>query len=79
MGPHGSKMKNQRFCSTVIVILEINSLFSPPWLAGTQGCDSFPRHLDLALASKKTNEGLNSFGVKVVYIRPFFCNYATRV
>ena len=27
-------------------------------LPGTEGCDSFPKRLDLALALNKTNEGV---------------------
>ena len=57
VGPHGSKMKNWRFCSygnfgdKIILFV---------CLPGTQGRDSFLRHLDLSLAPNKTNGGVKS-------------------
>ena len=43
-------------CS-MVVILEINiTIFT--CLLSSDGCDSFPKHLDLALAPNKTNKGV---------------------
>ena len=40
-----------------MVILEINiTVFA--CVLSIEGCDSFPKHLDLALAPNKTNEGV---------------------
>ena len=40
-----------------MVILEIKiTVFT--CLLGSEGCDSFPEHLDLALAPDKTNKGV---------------------
>ena len=40
-----------------MVILEIKiNVFA--FLLSSEGCDSFPKHLDLALAPNKTNEGV---------------------
>ena len=40
-----------------MVILEIKiTVFT--CLLSSEGCDSFPKHLDLALAPNKTNEGV---------------------
>ena len=40
-----------------MAILEIKiTVFT--YLPGTEGCDSFPERLDLALAPNKTNEGV---------------------
>ena len=41
----------------VMVILEIKTTIFTCMLS-SEGCDSFPKHLDLALASNKTNEGI---------------------
>ena len=41
----------------VMVILEIKTTVFTCMLSG-EGCDSFPKHPDLALASKKTNGGV---------------------
>ena len=42
-----------------MVIFEIKIAVST-CLPGTEGCDSFPRNLDLALAPNKTNEGVKN-------------------
>ena len=48
-------MKNWKF--VVMLILEIKiTVFA--CLLSSEGCDSFPNHLDLALAPNKTNEGV---------------------
>ena len=48
----------------VMVILEIKiTVFT--CLPGTHGCDRFPRHLDLALASKQQMKGLRANGTSV--------------
>ena len=41
----------------VVVILEIKTTVFT-CLLSSEGCDSFPKHLDLALAPNKTNEGV---------------------
>ena len=51
--PHGGKMKNLRCCSygnfgDKIIVFTC--------LPSSEGCDSFLKHLDLALAPNKTNE-----------------------
>ena len=48
-------MKNRDF--VVMDILEIKTIVFI-CLPVTEGCDSFPKRLDLALASNKTNEGI---------------------
>ena len=49
------KMKNWRFYSYGN-FGDKNTVFT--CLLSSEGCDSFPKHLDLALASNKTNEGV---------------------
>ena len=55
MGPHGVKMKNWRFCSYGN-FGDKNHHFT--CLLSSEGCGSLPKHLDLALAPNKTNEGV---------------------
>ena len=43
--------------TVVVVILEIK-ITGCACLLSSEGCDSFPKHLDLALAPNKTNEGV---------------------
>ena len=57
VGPHGSDIKNWRFCSYGN-FEDKNHRFT--CLLGTQGCDSFPKHIDLTLVSNKTNGGVKS-------------------
>ena len=57
VGPHGGKMKNRDF--VVMDILEIKTIVFI-CLPVTEGCDSFPKRLDLALALNKTNEGVKN-------------------
>ena len=53
VGPRGSNMKNWKFC--VVVIFEIKiSVFA--CLLSSEKCDSFLKHVDLALAPNKINE-----------------------
>ena len=53
VGPYGDNMKNWRF-SCYGNFGDKNHRFH--CLLSSVGCSSFPRHLDLALASNKTNE-----------------------
>ena len=55
VAPHGGKMKNWDF--VVMDILEIKIIIFI-CLPVTEGCDSFPKHLDLTLSPNKTNEGV---------------------
>ena len=55
VGPHGSKMKNWRFCTHGNFGDKITVFTCLP---GTEGCDSFPGHLDLAPVPNKTNGGV---------------------
>ena len=55
VGPHGDKMKNWR-CFSYGNFGDKNHRFA--CLLSDEGCDSFPRHLDLALAPDKTNKGV---------------------
>ena len=43
--------------TVVMAILEIKITVCA-CLLSSEGCDSFPKHLDLALAPNKTNEGV---------------------
>ena len=53
--PHGGKMKNADF--VIMLFLEIKiTVFA--CLLSDEGCDSCPKHLDLALAPNKTNQGV---------------------
>ena len=55
VGPRGAKWRIGDF--VVVVILEIKiTVFT--CLLSNEGCDSFLKHLDLALAPNKTNEGV---------------------
>ena len=56
VGPHGGKMKNWDF--VVMDILEIKIIIFICLLVTEGGCDSFPKHLDLALAPNTINEGV---------------------
>ena len=47
-------MKNWDFVIKVILEIKITGF---TYLLSDEGCNSFPKHLDLALAPKKTNEG----------------------
>ena len=53
--PHGGKMKKLRCCNYGILEIKITVVAC---LLSNEGCDSFPKHLDLALAPSKTNEGV---------------------
>ena len=55
VGPQGGKSRVGGF--VVMVILEIKTTVFTCVLS-SEGSDSFPRHLDLALASNKTNRGV---------------------
>ena len=55
VGPHGGRLKNWDF--VVMDILEIKIIIFI-CLPVTEGCDSFPKHLDLTLSPNKTNEGV---------------------
>ena len=60
-------MKNWDF--VVMDVLEITFIIFI-CLPVTEGCDIFPKHLDLALSPNKTNEGVNRIIVMVVDILP---------
>ena len=51
----GAKRRIGDFVVTVI-LEQKNAVFT--YLLSIEGCDSFPKHLDLALAPNKTNEGV---------------------
>ena len=51
VGPYGGNMKNWRFCNYCNFGDKI-AVFT--CLPGTEGCNSFPGRLDLALAPNKT-------------------------
>ena len=55
VGPPGGNTKNWRFCNYGIMEIKINDFTCLP---GTEECDSFPKHLNLALSPNKTNEGV---------------------
>ena len=55
VGPHGGKMKIGYFVGRVILEIKITVFI---FLLDSEGCDSLPKHLDLALAPNKTNEGV---------------------
>ena len=55
VGPHGGNMKNRRCFSYRVLEIKI-TVFA--CLLSDEGCDSFPKHLDLALTPNKTNEGV---------------------
>ena len=55
VGPHGGKIKIWYF--VLMDILEIKIIIFI-CLPVTEGCDSFLKHLDLALARNKSNEGV---------------------
>ena len=55
VGPHGNKKKNWRFCNYGNFGDKIAVLTCLP---GTEGCNGFPKCLDLALAPNNTNEGV---------------------
>ena len=57
LGPHEGKMRNRRFCSYGNFGDKITVFTCLP---GTEGCGSFPRHLDLTLAPNKQMKGLRS-------------------
>ena len=54
VGPHGSEIKNWRFCSYGN-FEDKNHCFT--CLLNTKGCDSFPERLDLVMPPNKTIEG----------------------
>ena len=55
VGPHGGNMKNWRFCN-YCNFGDKNQRST--CLPGIEECDSFPKHLNLALSPNKTNEGV---------------------
>ena len=67
VGPHESQMKNWGFCSYGISGDKI-TVFT--CLLSSERCDSFPTHLDLALAPNKTNEAVN----RITVITPLDCS-----